>query len=57
MGICWEGSEGRGGMSEEEKKGILGQLKDMWEELRGVVNLRPGAVCAADGGTLHDYRI
>ena len=56
MGICWEGSGG-GGMSGEEKKGILGQLKDMWEELRGVVNLRPGAVCAADGGTLHDYRI
>jgi len=46
-----------GQMSEKEKEGILGQLKGMWEELRGIVNLRPGAVCAADGGTLHDHWI
>jgi hypothetical protein len=46
-----------GQMSEEEKEGIRMQLKDMWEELRGMVNLRPGVVCAADGGTLHDHRI
>ena len=44
-------------MSEEEKEGIWKQLKDILEELRGIENLRPGAVCAADGGTLHDHRI
>ena len=35
----------------------MGQLRRMWEELRGLVPLRPGAVCAVDGGTLHDHRI
>jgi len=44
-------------MSEEEREGIVGQLRRMWEELRGLVPLRPGAVCAVDGGTLHDHRI
>ena len=44
-------------MSEVEREGILKQLKEMWEELRGIVNERPGKVCAADGGTLHDHRI
>ena len=44
-------------MSEEEREGIMGQLKSMWEDLRGIVPLRPGAVCAVDGGTLHDHRI
>jgi serine/threonine protein kinase len=46
-----------GQMSERDREGIWGQLKDMWGELRGIANLRPGAVCAADGGTLHDPRI
>ena len=44
-------------MPKEEKEGIWKQLKDILEELRGIENLRPGAVCAADGGTLHDHRI
>jgi len=44
-------------IEEEEKEGIWGQLKDIFKELREIENLRPGAVCAADGGTLHDYRI
>ena len=44
-------------MSEEEKEGIWKQLKNILEELRGIENLRPGSVCAADGGTLHDHRI
>lgn len=46
-----------GQMSEVEREGILGQLKEMWEELRGITNERPGTVCATDGGTLHDHRI
>ena len=46
-----------GRMPEREREGISEQLKDMWEELRGIVNFKPGAVCAADGGTLHDHRI
>ena len=29
----------------------------MWEELKGIVNERPGTVCATDGGTLQYHRI
>jgi len=43
--------------TEMEKKNLLNQLKEMFEELRTIPNSRAGQVCAADGGKLHDYRI
>lgn len=48
--------------SRDEKDRLLTQLRDIFEELRALKKLAgkgiaDGAVCAADGGKLHDHRI
>ncbi|KAI2626616.1 kinase-like domain-containing protein [Hypoxylon sp. NC1633] len=48
--------------SRKEKDGLLAQLKAIWEDLRALEKpagkrITDGAVCAADGGKLHDHRI
>jgi aminoglycoside phosphotransferase (APT) family kinase protein len=48
--------------SGKEKDGLLAQLKGIFRELRALkkpprMGIADGAVCAADGGKLHDHRI
>jgi hypothetical protein len=56
MSDCWSEISGK------EKDGLLAHLKGIFEELRGLKKppgreIAEGAVCAADGGKLHDHRI
>jgi len=49
-------------ISEKERDGLLAQLKGIFAELRALkkpqgIKIADGAVCAADGGKLHDHRI